>query len=703
MKTIISVIIPKVFILFISIFVLTACTPEEIIYKPNETKQTELNGEKDVTFGFFDCVTYVDGDTYNYDGVKKYSTYFLTYDEFCNEYNLQENNDFYVIDNYSKYINIYCNLTGCVIDSLPYEKGNMQFSKNVQILIRRTARSSAYIKATYQDNTNTNMLEVSYPYENDLGTEALFYCFDLVTIPRSNFNRLYPEYNISQIPFEIISDYGLLSFYNESLFINDVNGFYPIVTLEDVGTSERLAKVHEKYNDSYFKDYSLGIVAFRTCSTEKDLSLKEVKYENGKIVTIFDISSEEINTADEITKYFVFQIKKGDLILSDKAYLIDIKVNNLLDCNRGSLYYDKYEKEDKYTLDEVLGYNKDNITQIICYLKDQETSKAISNKEITILLDALNKKYMRVTEKELQLLNNINSNTLDARLVYEYFINPQSSSNCISITNAYDGRVVIWSNSGYYLSIDKVNISYERIKEKDMSYTLDDILISIGLNRDSIVKVQYSTTSGFCIMYNYPLKLALNKLDVEYEEIDSIPINNPGYLKTFFLYYDNNKAVTVRLIEGYAYIDLYNIFYVSKTKIDFENDPIQIEQPKLNYKVASEIKYYYALNYRDTDEPLTLDELDNIKIMCYHGEYNGGYVVMISGYYFFTQVINNDIIAGVVINYNDGNKLIYYKDKVFYSLKDAYNNKILNVEDLKKIAYLHNVAKHKGVLIDYEY
>lgn len=254
---------------------LVGCTPDGIIDKQKETTQTELNGETDVPFEFFDCVTYVDGDTYNYDGVKKYSTYFLTYDEFCNKYNLQKNNDFYVIDNYSKLINVYCNLTGCVIDPLPYEEGNKPFSTNVQILIRRTARSSAYIKATYQDNTNTNMLEVSYPYENELGAEALFYCFDLVTIPRSNFNRLYPEYHINPNPFEMISDDELeYIFKNASKYPTDmgiINGKVYGRVINSSTTKENAIEVATEYFTDVRYQFSTNIVVDTYIDIETEL------------------------------------------------------------------------------------------------------------------------------------------------------------------------------------------------------------------------------------------------------------------------------------------------------------------------------------------------------------------------------------------------------------------------------------------------
>jgi hypothetical protein len=166
-------------------------------------EQKEKNA---VPFESFDVDTYVDGDTYNYQDVFKLSTLFMSYDEFCKRYSLNKDGDFYIVDNYSKWLEVYCYLEGCVIDPLPYAEGNKPYIDNIKILIRRTASSSNTIKSVYLHNTNNNTLEVEYPFIIDTGDEGDFYCFDFVTISRYVFDRLYPQYNIDTIPFENIED-----------------------------------------------------------------------------------------------------------------------------------------------------------------------------------------------------------------------------------------------------------------------------------------------------------------------------------------------------------------------------------------------------------------------------------------------------------------------------------------------------------------
>lgn len=288
-------------------------------------------------------ITYVDGDTYGYEKVDKYSSE-INFDTFCQSKNLYEDGDYYLIDNYSEWCNIYCEITSCVIDPLPEEAANKLYENKVQLLCLRKATASNKIKVIYQfDN---NKLLKSYPHETEAGDQAIFNCLDIVDISKENYRAMTNNVSSDTIPFEIINDQSLEEFYkNVNVLINRTEGFPPTITNHDLESSIRYAELLKKYNEEYFKTYALGIVNFRTCSSEKNINLKAIKFENGKMITIFDLSSPEANTKDLIVKNFIFQIKKEDIEdLTLASYDINIMVNNTLDSSRGSYYYDKYVK-----------------------------------------------------------------------------------------------------------------------------------------------------------------------------------------------------------------------------------------------------------------------------------------------------------------------------------------------------------------------
>ena len=160
------------------------------------------------------------------------------------------------------------------------------------------------------------------------------------------FNQIYDYFSGSSklevTKFEEIEDRELLSFYNETMVINSVEGFPIIVTTHDVGTTSRLARVHERYNEEFFEDYALMIIAFDTCSTEEIIGINDIKFDGEKFIAIFDVNDVPI-TDDISTRYFVVKIDKSSFKNIDKpSYQVDIKVNNLDNIGTGSAYYDEY-------------------------------------------------------------------------------------------------------------------------------------------------------------------------------------------------------------------------------------------------------------------------------------------------------------------------------------------------------------------------
>ena len=142
--------------------------------------------------------------------------------------------------------------------------------------------------------------------------------------------------------YEEIKDIELLSFYNETMVINSVDGFPYIVTTDDLHTSQQLTRVHERYNEEFFEHYALMIISFDTCLTEEIIGINDIKFDGEKFIAIFDVSGVPI-TDDISTRHFVFKINKLAFQNMDKpSYQVDIKANNLENMGNGSAYYDAY-------------------------------------------------------------------------------------------------------------------------------------------------------------------------------------------------------------------------------------------------------------------------------------------------------------------------------------------------------------------------
>ena len=166
------------------------------------------------------------------------------------------------------------------------------------------------------------------------------------TMSSELFNQIYDYFSgtskIEVAKFTEIDDMELLSFYNETMVINSVDGFPYIITTDDLHTSQQLTRVHERYNEEFFEHYALMIIAFDTCLTEEIIGINDIKFDGEKFIAIFDVSGVPI-TDDISTLHFVFKINKLAFENMDKqSYQVDIKVNNLDNIGSGSAYYDEY-------------------------------------------------------------------------------------------------------------------------------------------------------------------------------------------------------------------------------------------------------------------------------------------------------------------------------------------------------------------------
>lgn len=159
------------------------------------------------------------------------------------------------------------------------------------------------------------------------------------TMTKELFNKIY-DYFIEINKFEEIIDIELLAFYNETMVINSVEGFPSIVTTDDKGTSKSLASVHKRYNEEFFEDYALMIVAFNICTSEKIIGIDSIKFDGKKFIIAFDVNRFPVTDDIFFIRYYVVKIDKSSFGNLDRpSYQVDMEVTNK---GTGSSYDDGY-------------------------------------------------------------------------------------------------------------------------------------------------------------------------------------------------------------------------------------------------------------------------------------------------------------------------------------------------------------------------
>ena len=116
---------------------------------------------------------------------------------------------------------------------------------------------------------------------------------------------------------------------------------------------------------------------------------------------------------------------------------------------------------------------------------------------------------------------------------------------------------------------------------------------------------------------------------------------------------------------------------ISELSEELQNE---IKQTRLDGILARDNKEFY----KDAT-------LDDVRINMYYGTYNDSVVMMISdSFSMYTQALRDERIAGVKFRYTTGQGITVWNDGAFYSLEDAYKQKLLTRKDLKKIAAIQN-------------
>lgn len=85
-----------------------------------------------------------------------------------------------------------------------------------------------------------------------------------------------------------------------------------------------------------------------------------------------------------------------------------------------------------------------------------------------------------------------------------------------------------------------------------------------------------------------------------------------------------------------------------------------------------------------------IPKADSVSVIHYYGEFSSGAMaaMMTCSEYDYDQALWDEVIDGVVIHYNNGNRILVLYEGEFYNLTQAYSNGYISAEDLADIAEL---------------
>lgn len=140
---------------------------------------------------------------------------------------------------------------------------------------------------------------------------------------------------------------------------------------------------------------------------------------------------------------------------------------------------------------------------------------------------------------------------------------------------------------------------------------------------------------------------------------------------------------------------------ISSCTINQESIEKQIKSAYLSYLTEA----YNNTNDYDKNDNIGLDKV-TIEISKYYGNFNGAHIALINcnlGYYYMSyeriQPRINQLIGDIPFEFESYNNMIYvYKDKSLCSLKNAYDNGVINHKTLQKISEQHKIQNNYGFL-----
>ena len=119
-----------------------------------------------------------------------------------------------------------------------------------------------------------------------------------------------------------------------------------------------------------------------------------------------------------------------------------------------------------------------------------------------------------------------------------------------------------------------------------------------------------------------------------------------------------------------------------------DKDELMLSEEQMLY-----IKQSYISQFLD-EACFAKATINDIKIDGYYGIYNGCIAVFMSDkYHGYAGLVWQESIDGITFDYFDSRSILILKEGRFYKIKQAYNEKLLKLEDFRNIALIHNNKK----------
>ena len=125
-----------------------------------------------------------------------------------------------------------------------------------------------------------------------------------------------------------------------------------------------------------------------------------------------------------------------------------------------------------------------------------------------------------------------------------------------------------------------------------------------------------------------------------------------------------------------------------------ENPDVDQPDAALLEQIKRDYFYHFYNSFYEYDP-----ETSVIVDQCY-GVYNGCVAVRLSavGYGDYFGVLMDEEVENVVFHYWSSQKIEVWKDGVFYSLQEAYDEKLLTLTDLQSIAKIQNAWYREDII-----
>ncbi len=154
---------------------------------------------------------------------------------------------------------------------------------------------------------------------------------------------------------------------------------------------------------------------------------------------------------------------------------------------------------------------------------------------------------------------------------------------------------------------------------------------------------------------------------------------------------DKGTSISKEIIPLTNKEEVVELYYDENMENEYNNEPLNEDikmyvktDIKINKDVMKKIKSKYVSEYLlKYNENASIDE---VHIDKFYGVYNNAYVLIMSNDYVeYPAVLTYDVVLGYTFQYSSNNKIKVFFEDSFYTLFDAYLNKVLSGEDIRDI------------------